>query len=225
MVASLSTIVFQSLRDNLWHGDGVKLGLLASGFSFTELSFFWSSEFLSAIFPLSWIGNLSLRHAKLILLLPFSGFLASLVGPSSAVLGVPRPAWFWTGGTKFYLKGSQDQLWPMNLTSDHIGGPECQYGAPPGNLWCINAGSPPVFEGTDTEGRFNFPPHRGYITMNDRELQRLIHIVSPQYSLEVLAYTAHLASLFLANDNVHKYNIAEKLAKGYKGNIKHLPTG
>ena len=49
ITASTATIVFDIIRDELMYGDGVPLGLVGAGFSFTGLSFFWSPEFLYSL--------------------------------------------------------------------------------------------------------------------------------------------------------------------------------
>jgi hypothetical protein len=41
IIASTASVVFHMLRSELLFGNGIPLGLLASGFSFSELSFFW----------------------------------------------------------------------------------------------------------------------------------------------------------------------------------------
>lgn len=48
IVASLATVVFQLLRYELIYGEGLPLGLLAAGFDFTTLSYFWSPEMLGS---------------------------------------------------------------------------------------------------------------------------------------------------------------------------------
>jgi hypothetical protein len=41
IIASVANIVFHVVRNELFWGNGIPLGLIASGFSFSELSFFW----------------------------------------------------------------------------------------------------------------------------------------------------------------------------------------
>lgn len=41
IVASTATVIFHMIRNELIFGSGIPLGLLASGFSFSELGFFW----------------------------------------------------------------------------------------------------------------------------------------------------------------------------------------
>lgn len=45
IVASVTTIVMHVLRSELVHGEGLPLGLLAGGFLYSSLSYFWSPEF------------------------------------------------------------------------------------------------------------------------------------------------------------------------------------
>jgi hypothetical protein len=108
IIASLTTIVFSVIRSQLISGAGVPLGFLCSGFTFSQLSYFWSEEFCGAI------GARMPRHAKsfLILMLLVAGLIATTAGPSVAVLLVPRQQYWKAGGTDFYLRGSTNELFP-----------------------------------------------------------------------------------------------------------------
>ncbi|KAL8856826.1 MAG: hypothetical protein Q9178_006543 [Gyalolechia marmorata] len=119
IVASLATVAFQLLRHELMHGDGLPLGLLAAGIDFTRLSYFWSPEMLGTF--RSAINRPSkLRRLALILFLVTAGTLAALVGPSCAVLLIPQPQNWPAGGTVIYLNGTQDHVWPANLSAEQI---------------------------------------------------------------------------------------------------------
>lgn len=111
-VGSLSAIVLQALRSEMLD-DGVPLGLLGSGIWYTSLSSFWSPEFL---FALPW-GRKRWRSARLIFLLVLAGGTATVIGPASAVLMLPRSQNFPAGGTSFFLDGTADQLWPATLNA------------------------------------------------------------------------------------------------------------
>ena len=101
------------LRYDLVLGDGVPLGLLGSGISFNQLSYFWSPDFLCAAkFSLTrW------RRSRLFLFVLLAGFIAVTVGPSSAVLMLPRVQPVPVGGTPYYLNATSGKLWPNNINS------------------------------------------------------------------------------------------------------------
>ncbi|KAL8786030.1 MAG: hypothetical protein Q9213_003012 [Squamulea squamosa] len=117
IVASLATVAFQLLRHELIHGDGIPLGLLAAGFDFTRLSYFWSPEILGTLRNV--FGRPSkLRRVALVLFLVTAGALATLVGPSCAVLLIPQPQGWPAGGTVLYLNGTRAQIWPVSLSAE-----------------------------------------------------------------------------------------------------------
>lgn len=141
IIASVSTVLFQIVRDELLH-DGIPLGLATSALSFSRLSYFWSPAF--------WGGTTSLvnlnkwRGVRLLGLITLGGLIAITAGPASAVLMLPRPSvsannvinafqiqtnetkqnWH-EFTTKFWLNGAADVYWPTKLTSDHTGGLDC----------------------------------------------------------------------------------------------------
>ena len=141
IIASVSTVLFQIIRDELLH-DGIPLGLATSALSFSRLCYFWSPAF--------WGGTTSLvnlkkwRGVRVLGLITLGGFIAITAGPASAVLMLPRPTvstnnvinalqvqtnetnqnWH-DFTTKFWLNGTADVYWPTKLTSDHTGGPHC----------------------------------------------------------------------------------------------------
>ncbi|KAI4196667.1 MAG: hypothetical protein LQ350_006420 [Teloschistes chrysophthalmus] len=118
IVASLATVTFQLLRHDLIFGDGLPLGLLAAGFEFTKLSYFWSPEWLGSLRGTA--GNpMRLRNLALILFLVTVGALAALAGPSCAVLLIPQSQDWPAGGRTLSVNGSQDELWPTTLSTNH----------------------------------------------------------------------------------------------------------
>ncbi|KAL8920370.1 MAG: hypothetical protein Q9172_004537 [Xanthocarpia lactea] len=119
IVASLATVAFQLLRHELMHGDGLPLGLLAAGIDFTRLSYFWSPEMLGTLRS-AFNRPSKLRRVALILFLVTAGTLAALVGPSCAVLLIPQPQNWPAGGTVIYLNGTQDHIWPANLSAEQV---------------------------------------------------------------------------------------------------------
>ncbi|RSL60981.1 hypothetical protein CEP54_006452 [Fusarium duplospermum] len=86
IVASLTSIVFSVIRDQLVSTMGVPLGLLFVGFMFSHLSFFWSMEFWGTL-----RSQLPLRTKIFTaLLLAAAGIIFATAGPFVAVLLVPR---------------------------------------------------------------------------------------------------------------------------------------
>ena len=123
IVASTSTIVFDLTRTELLSGNGVPLGLIGSGFSFKDISWFWSPDFWCSL------GYQTQWHRKTFLLmtLVLAGLLAVMAGPATAVLVIPRSRIWPAGGTSFFLQGSDAELWPtyLNYTPDQDS-PLCQ---------------------------------------------------------------------------------------------------
>lgn len=101
--------------------DGIPLGLLSSPFRFSEIAYFWSPPFL--------FGTMSISgwpRAALALLVLACGFLAAVIGPSTALLIIPYTENNWpAGGTDFWLVGIDDTLWPDRLNASHAGGDIC----------------------------------------------------------------------------------------------------
>ena len=117
IIASLATIVYQLLRDELLYGDGLPLGLLGAGIDFTKLSFFWSPEVFGGVKTL-FRGTRKYRKIQLGLFLLLAGAIALLAGPASAVLLVPRKQDWPAGGTYLPLSDHSSDIWPVNLTAD-----------------------------------------------------------------------------------------------------------
>ena len=116
IVASLSNIVTHHIRKQLMFGDGVPLGTIGGGFMFSSLHFFWSPEFWGSLRASS-IGR---KQAHLYALLVISGLLAATVGPSSAILLIPRTQDWHAGSAQVFLSGSADELWPTTLSSSNL---------------------------------------------------------------------------------------------------------
>lgn len=111
-VASLAAIILQALRRELLD-EGLPLGLLGSGIWFSQISSFWSAEFVAAA---PWSSK-SARKFRFYLLVLVAGLIAAVIGPASAVLMLPRNQEIPAGGTSFYLNGTSDELWPRELSA------------------------------------------------------------------------------------------------------------
>ena len=111
-VSSLGIVVLQALRRELL-GDGLPLGLLGAGVWFNNFSFLWSPDFLmSAPWSIRTLGRL-----QLYILILLCGALATFVGPSSAVLMLPRYQDMPAGGASVYLPGTVEDFHPKMVTS------------------------------------------------------------------------------------------------------------
>ncbi|RDW65733.1 uncharacterized protein DSM5745_09472 [Aspergillus mulundensis] len=116
IVASLSVIVLHCLRHELLFGEGLPLGLLGSGLAFNHLEYFFSKEFYGSLKYVHEAGKT--RKLALVLLIMVAGMVATLAGPASATLLVPKSQDWSAGGTQFYLNGTNNQFWPADLSGD-----------------------------------------------------------------------------------------------------------
>lgn len=123
IVASLATIIIHLVRVELLLGDGLPLGLLGAGFEFDKMNYFWSAGL--------W-GSLKYKtervYSKLWLLtfILLAGTVATLAGPSCAVLLLPQSQTWPAGSSHLYLYGTIDDFWPAKVTaSESTIGPWC----------------------------------------------------------------------------------------------------
>ena len=107
--ASLAAVVFSYIRHELTTGKGVPFGALLSGLQVNQVSYLWSMEFWGTIRSV----HLSLRRKFTLLVLIFTCIvLASLSGPSSAVLLVPRFDYWPAGSTDIWVNSTFNDLYP-----------------------------------------------------------------------------------------------------------------
>lgn len=112
MVASLTTVVYHIIMHHLIAAEGVPFGFLFGTFSFSEFSYFWSSEFWGAM-----DGRVSLASkSSMVAMLCAAGLIAAFAGPSVAVLLIPRQQDWHAGGTEFYLRANESDIFPRNLS-------------------------------------------------------------------------------------------------------------
>ena len=107
--ASIAAVVFCYIRSEMALGSGIPFGLLFSGLQVTQISYLWSMEFWGSI-----TCGLHRNYRKLLLsLLVFlSIFLATVCGPSSAVLLIPRLQYWPGGSTDIWINTTLTELWP-----------------------------------------------------------------------------------------------------------------
>ena len=87
-IASMTTIVFEIVRHQLLHGEGLPLGLVSSGFTFSRFDFFCSK----ATWVWLWSASAKGPRALVVFGITISALLALVMGPASAVLMLPRLA-------------------------------------------------------------------------------------------------------------------------------------
>ncbi|KAJ4371451.1 hypothetical protein N0V83_004668 [Neocucurbitaria cava] len=121
IVASLATVVVHQLRHDLIKGPGVPFGLVGVTSLFSQLSFFWSPTF---------IGSLTRKSGpskRLFILILLVGAIAATAGPAVAILVIPRESIWPAGGSKYWVSGTAEDLWPSQVGLEHYM-PEAQYG-------------------------------------------------------------------------------------------------
>ena len=107
--ASLAAIVFSYVRYEMLLGQGLPFGALFSALQLSQASYLWSMEF--------W-GSMSSRHLPvrrrvgMVLIVTTAIILAATVGPSSAILLVPRLEYWPAGATNIWLNTTSQDLWP-----------------------------------------------------------------------------------------------------------------
>lgn len=110
IVGSLTSIVMHHTRKRLVSSRGVSFGLLSGGYQVSSIKFLFSRGFRSAFFT----------DGGLILTLVATIIIVHVVGPSSAIVVIPRLDW-WVARAPFdnslqlFLGSSSDQLYPTSL--------------------------------------------------------------------------------------------------------------
>lgn len=114
--ASIATIALAVIRSQLLGGKGFPLGGLLAAYTTTDISSLWSLHLWGCLTS-SNVG-VALRLATHIFL-PAAIVLAALVGPSMAVLMIPRPVYH-LEGSRLELYSKMEDVYPSNV--DLIGG-------------------------------------------------------------------------------------------------------
>ncbi|KAK4201326.1 hypothetical protein QBC40DRAFT_324459 [Triangularia verruculosa] len=122
ILASLSVVVFEAVLYELVFGQGLPLGLMGAGFSFSSVGYFLSRDFWVLHFFDACQRPRQRRWGLLILLL-IGGLMGLLAGPASAVLMVPRELDWPVGGAYIWLNGTNESLWPNTLAGSMIKSP------------------------------------------------------------------------------------------------------
>ena len=107
--ASLATILYSYIRYEMTAGNGIPFGALFSGLQISQISYMWSMEFWGSVRT----AHLPLRRkTRLLALIIISIVLASMSGPSSAVLLVPRLDFWQAGSTDIWVNATFEDLYP-----------------------------------------------------------------------------------------------------------------
>ena len=150
---SLSAMVLHYVQYELLNGKGVPLGCLLAPFQVNNLASLWNPGFWATTGP---AGGMKLRRFLLITIIGISVLLATIVGPSSAILMVPSiGSWnykidksFADGGIyvsgsnkttrppEYYIMASESTIWPRSLSNATSFQPECNSTADSTPYYC-----------------------------------------------------------------------------------------
>ena len=109
MQASLAAIIFSYVRYEMALGDGLPFGALFSGLQINQVSYLWSMEFWGSLSS----DNIPIRRKlAMIAMITVSFILATAVGPSSAILLIPRLDFWPAGSTHIWVNATFDDIWP-----------------------------------------------------------------------------------------------------------------
>ena len=101
--------MFTCSRYELLLGQGLPFGALFSGLQISQASYLWSMEFWGSACS----KDLSIRtRISIVSIISIVILLASTIGPSSAILLIPRLAYWPAGSTDIWLNATLQDLWP-----------------------------------------------------------------------------------------------------------------
>ena len=121
MLASISTVTFAYIREQMAFGAGVTLGTLFAGQQFSNISNLWSMEFWSAVYDARAESHSPRRPGYYVVaLITLATILGVSVGPCGAVLMRPRLDWWPSGGTNFWLNRTHDILYASDLDAGDV---------------------------------------------------------------------------------------------------------
>ncbi|RYP02185.1 hypothetical protein DL764_005902 [Monosporascus ibericus] len=121
MQASVAAAALAYVRRELAKGRSVPFGALCGVLQVQQLSYLWSLEFWGAA-TARWLQGR--RRVLFILFVPFCVLVAASVGPSSAMLMLPRTIdypWF---RAEFVWDATRAELFPHHVTGDRV--PSCR---------------------------------------------------------------------------------------------------
>ena len=107
--ASLAAIVFSYVSHEMSLGQGLPFGALFSGLQVSQPSYLWSMELWGSIcsqyIPLE-------RRVVMVAVTSLAVMLSATVGPSSAILLIPRLGYWPAGSTDIWINSTSQDLWP-----------------------------------------------------------------------------------------------------------------
>ena len=107
--ASIAAVVFSYVRHEMSIGQGLPFGALFSGLQVSQASYLWSMEFWGSLSA----SNLSIRRKiGMAVTIIIAILLAATVGPSSAILLIPRLEYWPAGSTDIWVNITSSELWP-----------------------------------------------------------------------------------------------------------------
>ncbi|KAL2822272.1 hypothetical protein BDW59DRAFT_149635 [Aspergillus cavernicola] len=212
ILASVAAVILHVLRLKLICKEGLPLGLLGADRSFTQISFFWSLEFWGAV--LSYNSRRWRQNYIVVGLLILAGVLATLAGPSTAVLMIPRKLDWPVGGGIFWLNGSESELWPTNLDAEYLQDYICLTDeARLHDFRCPSAGYLPLFSHLSTW--WNFPDALHEVQLQDSSIRKVFYVASNiQRIKDTWTYTTSGPSA----------NLQDATVNFYRNGLLHLRT-
>jgi hypothetical protein len=116
IVPSPGTAVWHVVRSALVDGDRLPLGLIGSGFEFSDPSYFWSPDFWCFI----WFELPQCKRFGIAIFLVVCVVISMTAGPASAMLLIPRQHDWTVGSADFYLRGTDDDMFPNVMKKDSV---------------------------------------------------------------------------------------------------------
>ena len=107
--ASLAIIIFAYVRHELLLGKGLPFGAIFSGLQINQISYLCSMEFWGSLSSQSLSFS---RKIGMVALIVICFVLAATVGPSSAILLIPRRDYWPAGSTDIWINGTVSNIWP-----------------------------------------------------------------------------------------------------------------
>ena len=107
--ASIAAVLFSYVRYELSLGQGLPFGALFAGLQVSQASYLWSVEFWGSICS----PHVSFKRKTVGTAMIFVAIsLAATVGPSSAILLIPRLGYWPAGSTDIWINITESELWP-----------------------------------------------------------------------------------------------------------------
>ena len=106
---SIAAIVFPYVRHDMSLGQGLPFGALCLDLQVSQLNYLWSMEFWGSICS----KHLPIRRRiRMAVIITLAFILAATVGPSSAILLIPRLDYWPAESTDIWLNITAQDLWP-----------------------------------------------------------------------------------------------------------------